>query len=154
MIGLLLAAAAALVKYDCVLDTPEEFKRENGRVETRVIHFSQFQNKSDWKFEIELQKSGSLTAFVKWPSNPMQLAGKYPALVTGEGAFAFAAYSAGPCLFTERMCMSLVHVVDQPDNSADVIISPSAMAANREKAMRYPFIVIAQGKCAKTGAGK
>jgi hypothetical protein len=107
------------------------------------------------KFTITLSEIDEIDAAVDWPGDPMQVSGKFPAVQVGGGAYAFATYAAGPCLFTETGCMSQVTIVDSDRNTAKVMIVPSAITFTDEKRQnRSPFVVIIQGTCARSGPKK
>jgi hypothetical protein len=154
MIGILaFATASTFATYDCTVQPPATLRLEGSSAQVTPIQFPGVTEK-DWKFSLRVLKGDGYDAEVKWPSNPMQIEGKFPALITADGSIAFSAYSTGPCLFTETMCMSLVHLVDHGAGSADLIISPTALATAEDGKSRNPFIVVIQGRCSRIGPVK
>ncbi len=149
MMAFALAAAIAPVSYDCTLDVPASLYRSDGKTEVNPIRLPP---EFKWTFALKVTTSTSgVAAEVVWPNNPVQIAGKFPALSTAKGSIAFAAYSAGPCLFTESGCLALVQVVGQADGNAKIIVTPSAVGTDVGKDTRLPFLVVAEGTCLRKG---
>jgi hypothetical protein len=143
------AAVANLTSYDCTLEIPKSITRNGNAATVRQIQFPQLAA-ADWHFLLTLDKGEDgkgIDATITWDRDPIQLAGKHAALVTADGSIAFTAFSAGPCMFTESMCMSLVNMARQPDNTIKFIILPSALTTDLKTNTSLPFIVIAEGVC-------
>ena len=149
MLALALAAALPPASYDCTLEVPAALYRAGGKTEVNTIGLPP---EFKWTFSLSIVRSKTGTeAEIIWPGNPMQIAGKFAALSTAKGSIAFAAFSGGPCLFTETGCMALVQVADQPDGNAKIIVTPAALGTDRAKDTRSPFLVVAEGTCARKG---
>jgi hypothetical protein len=153
MISLALMAVAAVASYDCTLQTPRALSESDGKVELSPIQFPGVAE-GKWKFTLDIENNKGLNFEVKWPENPIQIAGKFAGLPTSDGSFAFAAFSTGPCMFTETMCMTLVQLVPQSDGTAKIMILPAALNSDRETKTRAPFVVVIEGKCTPTGKPK
>ncbi|WP_034161251.1 hypothetical protein [Sphingomonas sp. ERG5] len=151
--ALALTAASAAITYDCSIEAPKALNRtgENATLSSLTL---QGVAATGAKFQVKVTSGEKAAAEVVWPENPMQIAGKFATLPTAKGSVAFSAYSAGPCLFTEQMCMSLVQLVDQPDGTAKIIVTPSALWTDKKADSREPFIVIAEGNCTRAGKSK
>ena len=108
---------------------------------------------SDWRFTLSVTSNDDgINARVDWPSNPIQIAGEFAGLPTADGSFAFTAFSQGPCAFTESMCMSLVHVIEQQSGQTRIVINPAAMASIEGANSRAPLTVLIEGTCTRRGA--
>ena len=154
MILAMAAAASSFLSYDCVLEVPKRIERAGKTAAVNAIQFPGIAEDS-WRFRISIDEhADEMTANVEWPANPMQIAGKFAALSTGKGAYAFATYAGGPCLFTETGCMSLINLTKQVDGTAKLIVTPVALATDRESDRREPFIVVAEGRCTAAGDRK
>jgi hypothetical protein len=152
MIGLAMALAALAnsTSYDCTMEVPKTIARKGDAAEARQILFSPQLTPADWRFVLTLGKGEGgkgIDATITWAGDPIQLAGKHAALTTADGAIAFTTFSTGPCMFTESMCMSLVNMARQPDNTIKFIVLPAALATDRKANTRRPFVVISEGVC-------
>ena len=146
--SLILALATLSSVYDCTVTPPRRLSDTNGSPTYNRINIPQFSS-DDWRFRIILGRDrNGPSAVVTWRANPMQIAGRFAALPTSAASYAFTAFSAAPCLFTEGPCMSLVHVVDQSSTSATVSISPAALATMPEG--RVLWHVVIEGTCTRT----
>jgi hypothetical protein len=106
------------------------------------------------RFTVSIERGNPLLATVAWSGDPMQAAGKFPAVMTAPGAYAFSAYSSGPCLFTEQACLTQFNLVDGGAERAQVILAPVAVTTDRANGTRHPFAAIALGQCTRTDAKK
>jgi hypothetical protein len=148
-LSMALAAAAGRTSYDCTMEVPKAITRNADAASIRELGFSQVAP-ADWRFSLTIDKGRGdkgIDATVVWKNDPIQLAGKHSALVTADGSIAFTALSAGPCMFTESMCMSLVNMARQPDGSIKFIVLPAALSTDEKANSRQPFIVVAEGSC-------
>ena len=146
--AMIMAAAAVPTHYDCSMEVPKFVHRDGKGAVLGDIGLPV--GADGWHFTLALDpgKSGhGVNATVTWPGDPIQIAGKHAAVLTADGAIAFAAASAGPCTFTESMCLTMVNMARQPDNSIKFILLPSALATDTEAKTREPFIVVAEGSC-------
>jgi hypothetical protein len=153
MVNVLLIAAAAAtsssVTYDCSVAPPRNLAEADGRITAHRMVFPQFTG-DDWRFTLSMTRNDEgLYAVVDWPRNPIQIAGRFAGLPTADGSFAFAAYSQGPCAFTEEMCMSVVHVIERQTGQTSIVISPASMATMRETNSRAPLTVLIEGNCTR-----
>ena len=147
-VALIMAAAASLTHYDCVMEVPKSLVRDEKGVTLSQIGFPNVSDGGHFSLALDAGKGGRGTAAtITWPGDPIQIAGKHAALITADGAIAFTAPSAGPCMFTESMCLTMVSMARQPDNSIAFIVQPSALATDEQKKTRKPFIVVAEGSC-------
>jgi hypothetical protein len=147
MISLIAAAAAFSATYSCQVSQPEAL-HTGPNVQLTPITIPEF-GKDDGRFTIQIARSEALDVRVVWPNDPIQVAGKFPALITADGSVAFSAYSTGPCTFTESMCMTLFNLVDHGNGSADVILLPAALATKADASDRNPFVVVIRGTCTR-----
>ena len=150
LLSLALAAATIVGSFDCTLGVPRALNESDGKATLNAINFPGVAEGA-WKFRLDIENKDGLNFIVKWRENPIQIAGKFAGLPTSEGSFAFTAFSTGPCMFTETMCMSLVHLVPQADGTAKIIILPTALASNSEARTRDPLIIVIEGKCTPVG---
>ena len=147
--ALMIAASVVSTSYDCTLDVPANLFRGDNKAEVVPIKLPPDYK---WAFGLTVFRSQSdVQAEITWPGNPMQIAGKFAALSTAKDAIAFAPFSGGPCLFTETGCLALVQVAEQPDGTANIFVTPAALATDRERDVRSPFLVVAEGKCVRKG---
>jgi hypothetical protein len=145
-----LAAASLVAAYDCQLDAPKAVGFDGGQAKASDIGLPP----ASLRFSIRLESGNPMQAKVDWPGDPLTVAGKFPAISTAPGAYAFSAYSPGPCLFTETSCLTQVNLVDAAGGTAKIIITPVALASDRKAGTRTPFAVIALGQCARTDRKK
>jgi hypothetical protein len=146
--ALVLAAAANITVFDCEVEPIKSSYREDEKIILRTINLNPARGYA-WKFEITLtaQKDGILDAEIVWPSDPLGMAGKFPALTTGKKTYAFTTYSRGPCLLTETSCMSIVNLVARPNDTAHISLLPTAMGGDFSMDTREPFRAYADGTC-------
>ena len=116
MIGAALALAASLAhataRYDCTMDVPKSVAPDGS---TRQINFPGVPADM-WHFTASIDSDAAgvpSDVTVTWNGDPIQIAGKHLTVVTADGSVAFAAASAGPCMFTEAMCLTLVNMARQ-----------------------------------------
>jgi hypothetical protein len=145
----LLLAAMFNANYDCTLEMPKALRREGDKTSLTSIRLGGV-DEDGLRFTASVkQDKHGLDVEIVWPSNPIQIAGKFPALPTANRSVAFAAAAGGPCMFTEAACMTLVSLVDAGDGTAKIIVMPSALASDTAADKRDPFIVVMEGKCTK-----
>ena len=145
-----LAAASLIAVYDCQLDAPKAVGFEGGQAKASEIGLPP----ASLHFSITLESGNPIQAKVDWSGDPLTMAGKFPTISTAPGAYAFSAYSPGPCLFTETSCLSQVNLVDAAGGAANIIVTPVALASDQKTGIRTPFAVIALGRCARTDGKK
>lgn len=149
-VSILLAAVllAGPVTYDCTLDPPRALGGAPGEERSTAIEIP---DAGPLRFEIDLvdRRRDGLEAIVHWPGDPFQVAGRTAALPTGEGAVTFLAMSPGPCLFTESACATLVNLVDETPQRANVVLTPSALVRD-EAGVRRPFQILLSGTCTRS----
>ena len=148
MIELLILAVAAKAAvptvtgaFDCQADVPvvisgqaDKMQLQNmGGVEAAKMAFS-------------LNLKGA-KAEINWPSSPLNISGKAKAMATGTDAGMVQFTSAGPCLFTEKGCATMIHYAKQPDGSLKLLLSPTALISDQAKTTRSPFLVIVPAIC-------
>jgi len=150
MISLLLAAASVLATYDCQLEAPKAVGFEGGQAKASDIGLPP----SSLRFSLTLESGNPIQAKLEWPGDPLTMAGTFPTITTAPGAYAFSAYSSGPCLFTETSCLSQVNMVESGGGTAKLIVTPVALAKDEKAGTRNPFAVIALGECTRTDAKK
>ncbi len=149
MMGFLAAGAVVLGVYNCEIQPPRSMKVEQDNASLHVIGFPAEMQK--WKFSVSIADGNPLQATVTWPGNPMQAEGTFPALTTSEASYAFTAYTTGPCMFTETGCLTQFNIVDNKDGTANVIVTPSAIATFVEgkERKRGPLLVLITGTCSR-----
>ena len=146
------ALLAGLVSYDCTLDPPRALVGAPGEERASAIGIP---DAGPLRFRIDLseRRDGSMEADVRWPRDPFAIAGRSAALRTGEGAAAFIAMSAGPCLFTETACLTLVNLVDETRERANVVLTPSALSRD-EAGVRRPLNILLSGTCTRSESNR
>jgi len=147
MIGLV-AAASLIATYSCQLQAPKAVGFENGSATSSDIGLPP----ASLQFTVTVNSGSPIQAQVDWPGDPFTMAGKFPAVETAPGAYAFSAFSSGPCLFTEKACLSQVNLVDTSAGDARVLVTPVAVATDKKANTRSPFVVVALGTCARSAA--
>jgi len=150
MISLLSAAATVLAAYNCQLEPLRAVTLSATGATASEIGLPPMA----LRFTISIEDGNPLQARVAWSGDPMQAAGKFPAVTTAPGAYAFSAYSSGPCLFTEQACLTQFNLVDGGDQPAHIILTPVAVTTDRDKGARHPFAAIALGQCTRTDTKK
>jgi hypothetical protein len=153
--ALALLASGPSASYVCTLDVPAALTHNGNDAALHPIRFPGVAGGA-WKFHLAVTHGEDVTSVeLSWPEDPIQIAGKYPALSTSEGSVAFTAHSAGPCMFTEAGCITLVNLVDFGDGTAKVVVTPSAITTDPAKNnKRVPFEVIIEGSCTRTDKPK
>lgn len=145
---LMLASPASATSYACALENPVSFLREGETAKVMRIETGS----SDWKFKVNIIASKSKNelsyAEVIWPTDPIQIAGKYPYIPTSEVSGVITAISGGPCTFTESACVTMIQIVDQSESKSKVMILPSAIGGDATTG-REPFVALLEGECAK-----
>ena len=150
MTGFLFASAAVLAAYNCQLDAPKAIGFEGGQAKSSEIGLPP----AALQFALTIESGNPMQAKVAWPGDPLTMAGKFPAISTAPGAYAFSAYSHGPCLFTETSCISQVNLVDSAGGTAKLVVTPVALATDKAKGTRDPFAVIILGQCTRMDSKK
>ena len=146
-VATMLAAAVGLARYDCRIEIPKFILRDDAQVTIKEIQFPQG---IEWRFLLALdRKRGrkSVDATIDWAGDPIQIAGRHKALITGTGAIAFSVSSSGRCMFTDNNCVTLVNIAPQPDDSLKFIVLPAALTSYEGAEMPIPFVVVAEGSC-------
>ncbi|MEG3146941.1 hypothetical protein U1839_20005 [Sphingomonas sp. RT2P30] len=150
---MMLAAAATTVSYDCVLEPPQTLITESGKPSLNPLQLGGV-TADNWKFTVQLVPKGiGREAKVLWAGDPIQIAGAHPVVPTSAGSVAIVAAAAGPCMFTETGCVTVVHLVDDA-NGAKVTIMPTALASDSAAHTRAPFTVIIEGRCSRSEGSK
>jgi hypothetical protein len=147
MISYVFTAAAALASFNCQLESPRAIGFDGDKATASEIGLPPMAR----AFSIVIEDGNPKQARVSWPNDPMQMSGKFPAVVTAPGSFAFSAYSSGPCLFTEQACLAQFNLVGTADGSANLIVTPVALATSEDRSSRNPFAVVARGQCKPSG---
>ena len=150
MIGFLVATANVLAAYNCQLEAPRAVGFENGQAKASDIGLPP----AALQFSLTIESGNPMQATLNWPGDPLTMAGKFPTISTAPGAYAFSAYSHGPCLFTETSCLGQVNLVDSTGGTAKLIVTPVALASDQKAGTREPFAVIALGRCTRTDGKK
>ncbi len=143
---------AASTVYDCTVDAPRVLGGTAGQEQTTEIGLPEA---GPWRFQINVaeQSDGSAIAEVRWPSNPLQMAGRFPVIPTAPTALAFVTVSGGPCLFTENACLTLVHIVDETPQRSRVVMTPTALSRS-ENGDREPLRILLSGTCARSESNR
>jgi hypothetical protein len=142
--SVLLFAAATLASYNCEIETPRAVSVGGGAMTVSEIGLPPMA----LRFTVEIRSGNPAKARVNWPGDPMAIQGEFPVLQTAPGSYAFSAVSGGNCLFTEEACLAQVNLVARGDGTATVLITPVALASDKEKGTREAFAVVAAGRCA------
>jgi hypothetical protein len=146
----ILAAASLIATYDCQLSAPKAVGFEGSSATASDIGLPA----SSLAFSASLESGNPIQAKLDWPGDPFTMAGKFPAIQTAPGAYAFSAFSSGPCLFTEQACLTQVNLVEGGNGTAKIIVTPVALATDKQANTRSPFVVVALGTCTARSAAK
>jgi hypothetical protein len=144
----LAAAAPGAVHYDCVIEKQFVITPQKGDWNNQTVTFPTA-GQADWRFSVDLFTGARPTARVTWALDLVQIAGTHPALALAPGHYAFAAASAGPCMFTEQACLALVELADRDETSASVLISPAGLTIDEHK-KRSRLQVTSLGSCRRS----
>ena len=138
-----LAAASGLPggSFDCEVDKVAAVSVDGGKASASMI-----EGLPSEALKFRLSVSGG-NAIVDWPNSPVQVSGKQVILPTGPGAGMAMYVAQGPCLFTEAACGNMLQLVQQPDKTLRLLITPTALSHDTEKDVRYPFLVLMEGVC-------
>ena len=139
----LIAAASLIATYDCELASPKAVGFDGNKATATDIGLPP----ASLRFSLSFEAGNPIQAKLDWPGDPLTMAGSFPAVQTAPGAYAFSAFSSGPCLFTEQACLSQVNLVDAGGGTAKLIVTPVALATDKQANTRSPFAVVALGTC-------
>lgn len=149
MIELLILAAAAKAAvptvsgtFDCQSDMPAVISANDGKVQLQAMGGISPDN---LRFALVLKGDKAL---VNWEKSPVNVNGKAKVIATGTDAGMALFTSEGPCTFTEKGCVTMLHYAKQPDGSLKLLLSPTALITDQAKTQRSPFLVIVPGRCA------
>jgi hypothetical protein len=144
-----MTSAASAKTYNCQLSAPMALNREGGAITLNKINFPQLE-KETWNFEVQIKvgkKDEPDTALVKWPTNPIQIAGEYPILPTAKGAIAFTGVGFDGCMFTVNACLATVQIADQESGKAKISVLPTALWTDDTGNRSEPFVAVIDGTC-------
>jgi hypothetical protein len=143
----LLAAASLPGSYDCTIER-QVLVTESGVQPGEAVSFSGA-DRDAWRFSVTVPR-GDGPVTLTWAANPIQIAGRHASLPIAPGQLAFVALSAGPCMFTEGPCATLVELSARADGSAAFSILPAGSSVNAA-GVRSLFHVIFTGTCRPQG---
>lgn len=135
------ALAMPLSPYDCTVSQVAWLSYKDGKADASAINGVPAN-----ALKFGLQFKGE-KATVVWPDSPIQASGVQPVLPTGPNAGLVMFVSAGPCLFTERACATMLNFAEQPDKTLKILITPSAITSDEDHKTRAPFLVYMDGLC-------
>ena len=136
------STAASAQSYACSFGNIYALSSSDEGVSGSPIQFGQETNPA-WMFDlIKTEREIEIV----WPSSPLQLEGKRPAIQTGPSSFAVFVVGRGPCMFTEGHCGGTLHYAAQDDGSLKFHFQPIALT-RFEDGRREPLKVLAEGKC-------
>jgi hypothetical protein len=149
----LAAAMLTTVDYQCVVDPSTTAVRVLGKnAKSNDLKFDNMPS-GGWRFDVKLSSGDEPQAEISWPTEPIQIDAKFPAYVTGAKSFAVVASRKPPCMFTDGMCLSLIHIVDQSDQDAFVSVTAAGLSTDDSGQRYVPFVPIMHGTCTrKAGA--
>ena len=145
MIVSILAAATVIASFDCTIEAPQAIGFEGAKITSSAIGLPS----ATLQFSIRIEDGKPKYAVVDWPNDPMRVAGRFPAITTAPSSYAFSAFSPGPCLFTEQACLTQFNLVETSTGTANLIVSPVALAFDDKTQARSPFAVLARGRCVR-----
>ena len=148
-LALAFASPAISKTYDCQIGPPQALYRDGDTATLKTINFPHLKAET-WSFKVDVKGGGkgvAGTAVVKWPSNPIQIAGSFPLLETADGAIAFTAVGGGPCMFTSYSCLATVQIAEQAKGKAKISILPTALWKDDATGTSDPFVAILDGTC-------
>lgn len=128
-VSIALVAASLAGSYDC---TPahQVVISENGAASSEV-QFPEADREA-WRFGLRVPRGDAPSVSISWPADPIQIAGDHPSLAVAPGQVAFAAIHPGPCMFTERACISLVELSAREDGNVAFSILPAGSSRNED----------------------
>jgi hypothetical protein len=146
MIALAMAASALSGSYDCTIER-QAVVTEAGVQPGNAVSFPEAE-RDNWRFSVRLRENRNAApqVEVRWPANPIQIAGTHPALDMAPGHVAFIAMARGPCMFTETNCMSLIQLSAREEGGAFFTIMPAGLSRD-EAGVRTQLHVIFTGAC-------
>ena len=148
--------AALLASFHCEAGVPRMLVEEQGQPVLNSIGLPQkAENRS---FDVRISADDPLPKVeVTWPDDGMYLARHVlPAFETADGSYAFTGFSHGPCLFTDKGCLSQFSIVDRGDQTgkADLLIVPTALSSDKATKKKMLMAVIMRGECQRTDLKK
>ena len=148
--------AALLASFHCEAGVPRMLVEEQGQPVLNNIGLPQkAENRS---FDVRISADDPLPKVeVTWPDDGMYLARNVlPAFETADGSYVFTGFSHGPCLFTDKGCLSQFSIVDRGDQTgkADLLIVPAALSTDPTTKKKMLMTVIIRGECQRTDLKK
>ncbi|MEQ7872557.1 hypothetical protein ABDK56_00925 [Sphingomonas sp. ASV193] len=150
MISLILMASAAQASFDCQLEAPKAIGFDGEKVTASTIGLPP----ATLAFALTISDGNPKQATITWAEDPMKMAGTFPAIETAPNSYAFSSFSGGPCMFTEKACLTQFNLVGARDGSAFLVVTPVALTRDQKSGGREPFAVLARGVCQRRSAGK
>jgi hypothetical protein len=147
MVGLgvtLLLAAALSGSYDCTIEH-QGTVTESGVEASAQVMFPE-SDRDQWRFSVQVSDGRTPNVTIDWPANPIQIAGRHPAVALAPGQVAFAAVAGGPCMFTEDACLALVELSARDEGSAAFSILPAG-SSRSESGARSLLNIVFVGTC-------
>jgi hypothetical protein len=123
-----LLAASLPGNYDCTIER-QAVVTETGVQPGDAVQFPETERDA-WRFSVRVRAPANAApqVEVRWPANPIQIAGTHAAIDLAPGHVAFMAAARGPCMFTEINCASLIQLSAREDGSAAFTIMPAGLA--------------------------
>ncbi|WP_309601707.1 hypothetical protein [Sphingomonas sp.] len=145
-------AAAVSASFHCNADAPQMLTGEMASPKLTEIGLPpEAANRS---FDVRIQTKDDVPRVeVTWPNDAMRLTERLmPAFETAEGSYAFTSYSVGPCLFTDKGCVSQFSIVDRGEKNgkADLLIVPAGLTSDPKSGKKTLMTIIMRGTCERT----
>lgn len=147
-LAMALLAASLPGTYDCAIER-QVLVTESGVQPGEAVSFDGADREA-WRFSVRVPRGDAPEVTLTWAANPIQIAGRHASLPIAPGQLAFVALSAGPCMFTEGPCATLVELSARADGSAAFSILPAGSSVDAN-GVRSLFHVIFTGTCRPQG---
>jgi len=143
-------AASLPGRYECTIAN-QAIVTEAGAEPGAAVQFPGMEG-GGWRFSPHLRERANAASEVevRWPANPIQIAGTHAALDVAPDHVVFLAMARGPCMFTELNCASLIQLSTREDGSAAFTIMPAGLARDAS-GVSSQFHVIFTGTCRRQG---
>ena len=135
------AASAVSGSFDCVIDQIAAVSVDGAKATASPIGGMP---KEALQFRMSFKNDN---AKIEWPDGPFQITGEQKVLPLAPGAGMVLMLSGGPCMFTDMACATMVSFAQQPDKSLQLMLSPTAVATDKDRGTRSLFLVSMQGHC-------
>jgi hypothetical protein len=149
MVAMAMLAVSLPGSYDCTIER-QVVITESG-ANGSAVSFPEAE-RAAWGFRATLA-GDERSATVDWPANPIQIAGRHLTLPLAPGQVALAAPSEGPCMFTERNCLTIVEFSARAGGDMAFSILPAGSSRDAATDTRTLLHVVFLGTCRRREGG-